>query len=240
MADSADANETIWKSPENVAAWVSDAPAREARRVEHRRTLAELLPFAAEEEFTFLDLGAGTGAASRAILDYYPNSSAILADYSPQMIGEGERILQSFAGRYRYVEFDLSSSIWPQAIPDQLDAVVSSMCVHHLPDQRKQSLFAEILDHLQPGRWYFNYDPVTTADPEVEAVWQRVNERNDPDAQRRRLHPTPAEHARHENHVRYMIPLEPQLAYLRAVGFRGVEVYWRYLDNVIYGGFRPA
>jgi hypothetical protein len=37
------------------------------------------------------------------------------------------------------------------------------MCVHHLPDERKHCLFAEIFDHLVPGGWYLNYDPVSTA-----------------------------------------------------------------------------
>jgi hypothetical protein len=37
-----------------------------------------------------------------------------------------------------------------------------------------------------------------------------------------------------------MIPLDPQVAYLRAAGFEGVDVYWKELDFVIYGGRRPA
>ena len=60
--------------------------------------------------------------------------------------------MRRFAGRYRYVEFDMSAGgEWPAAIPVALDAVVTSMCVHHLPDQRKQGLFAEIYDHLAPA-----------------------------------------------------------------------------------------
>ena len=51
---------------------------------------------------------------------------------------------------------------------------------------------------------------------------------------------TPQEQARHENHVRYMMPLEPQLNYLRAAGFEGVDAYWKQLENVIYGGRRPV
>jgi hypothetical protein len=36
-----------------------------------------------------------------------------------------------------------------------------------------------------------------------------------------------------------MIPLSPQLGYLRDAGFQGVDVYWKNLENVIYGGRRP-
>ena len=38
----------------------------------------------------------------------------------------------------------------------------------------------------------------------------------------------------------YMIPLDPQVAYLRTAGFEGVDVSWKELDFVIYGGRRPA
>jgi hypothetical protein len=67
-----------------------------------------------------------------------------------------------------------------------------------------------------------------------------VNDIADPEMAHKRLHRTPQEQARFENHVQYMIPLSPQLDYLRAAGFQGVDVYWKHLENVIYGGCRPA
>jgi hypothetical protein len=45
----------------------AEAEAQERKRVVHRRFMASLLPFGEQDEFTFLDLGAGTGAASRTI-----------------------------------------------------------------------------------------------------------------------------------------------------------------------------
>jgi hypothetical protein len=36
-----------------------------------------------------------------------------------------------------------------------------------------------------------------------------------------------------------MIPLQPQLEWLRAAGFVDVDVYWKRLDWVIYGGHTP-
>jgi SAM-dependent methyltransferase len=237
----ADPNAAIWQSAEAVEAWAAEAGRQERNRVTHRRFMAVLLPFGDQEAFTFLDLGAGTGAAARTILDLYPRSTAILADFSAEMMRAGEREMQRFAGRYRYVEFDMSAGGgWPEAIPGALDAVVTSMCVHHLPDERKQGLFAEIFDHLAPGGWYLNYDPVRAEDPVVEATWARVNDHDDPEAAARRSHRTPVDQARWDNHVRYIIPLGPQLGYLRSAGFDGIDVYWKQLDNVIYGGRRPA
>jgi tRNA (cmo5U34)-methyltransferase len=233
-------NAAIWQSGEVVEAWAAEAEQRERSRAAQRRFMAVLLPFAEQEAFTFLDLGAGTGAASRAILGLYPRSTAILADFSSAMMDAGEGQMQPFAGRYRYVEFDMSAGRWPAAIPAAVDAVVTSMFVHHLPDERKQGLFTEIFGRLVPGGWYLNYDPVAAGDPVVKATWQRVSDHEDPEAAGKRLHRTQQQQAHYDNHARYIIPLTQQLGYLQAAGFRGIDVYWKQLENVIYGGYRPS
>jgi len=235
-----DTNAAIWQSPEIIRNWAAEAERQEPKRAAHRRLMALLLPFGEQEAFTFLDLGAGTGAASRAILAHHPASTAILADFSAEMMRAGERDMRPFAGRYRHVEFDMLAGEWPETIPAALDAVVTSMCVHHLPDERKQGLFAEIFERLVPGGWYLNYDPVRAEDPVVEAAWERTSDLDDPETASRRRHRTPEEQARWENHVRYIIPLAQQLGYLRSAGFQGIDVYWKQLDNVIYGGRRPV
>jgi SAM-dependent methyltransferase len=239
MDNSTDTNAVIWHSEEMVQRWVKEATVQERNRAEQRRLMADLLPFDADQEFTFLDLGAGTGAASRAILERHPRATAILADFSAQMVAAGESQMLPYAGRYRTVEFDMTTGEWPTAIPAHLDAIVTSMCVHHLTDERKQGLFREIFDHLVPGGWYFNYDPVSAPDSAVEQIWQRISDREDPEAARRRQHRTPEEQARWDNHVRYIIPLDQQLDYLRSAGFVGIDIFWKKLENVIYGGYRP-
>src|SRR5438552_6065229 len=231
MAEPGDTNAAIWKSE----AVVKGFAARAEQRAEQLELVARLLPFQAGDAFTFLDLGAGTGAASSAVLTEYPNANAILAEYSTLMMAEGDKVLARFAGRYRYVEFDMNSSDWPSSLSVPLDAVISALSIHHLPDARKRSIFREIFERLKPGSWYINYDPVRAPDSSVEAIWERVNDRYDPDGPWKRAHRTAQELARHENHVRYMIPLEPQLSWLREAGFQNIDVFWKRLDWVIYG-----
>jgi SAM-dependent methyltransferase len=201
--------------------------------------MAYLLPFDLNDVFTVLDLGAGTGAAARTILDRYPRSRAILTDFSPQMMGEAATLLQPYGDRFDYVEFDMAKGDWPAAIPPVVDAVVTSLCMHHLTDDRKRGMFHEIFERVAPGGWYFNFDPISTDDADVEEMWQRATDRLDPESAQKRLHRTPDEQTRFENHVRYIIPLDRQLEFLRAAGFTAIDVYVKQLDYVIYGGKKP-
>jgi hypothetical protein len=59
------------------------------------------------------------------------------------------------------------------------------------------------------------------------------------EAAHRREHRTPGEQARWENHVRFIIPLDRQLAFLHSARFAGIDIFWKKLENVIYGGYRP-
>jgi tRNA (cmo5U34)-methyltransferase len=236
VTDPVDTNAQIWKSEQMARTFAAQSVERERERRDQLILLARLLPFAPSDAFVFLDLGAGTGAASRAVLNEYPRATALLGEYSPQMTAEGERQMADYAGRYRYVEFDMLSGEWPTAVGASLDAIVSTLSIHHLPDARKRTIFAEIYAHLRPGGWYLNFDPIRAPDVALEAVWERVNDRYDPEAPYKRTHRTPEEQARYENHVRYMIPLEPQLAWLREAGFVTTDVFWKRLDWVIYGG----
>src|SRR4051812_16261897 len=117
MTDPADpdTNAAVWKSDEAVKRFAAQSAQRERERADQLTLVARLLPFAPDAAFTFVDLGAGMGAASRAILAEYPNATAILADYSRQMMAAGEGALQIYAGRYRYVELDMSGGEWPDA-----------------------------------------------------------------------------------------------------------------------------
>jgi len=118
-------NAAIWQSPEIIRNWAAEAERQEPKRAAQRRLMALLLPFGPQEAFTFLDVGAGTGAASRAILAHHPGAVAVLADFSAEMMRAGERDMRPFAGRYRYVEFDMLAGEWPETIPAALDAVVT-------------------------------------------------------------------------------------------------------------------
>jgi tRNA (cmo5U34)-methyltransferase len=240
LTDPTDTNAQIWKSEEVARSFAAQSAQRERERAEQLTFVARLLPFTRNDAFTFLDLGAGTGAAARAVLNEYPRAHGILAEYSEQMANEGRKLLTEYETRYRYAEFDMLGSDWPAEIPPRVDAVVSALAIHHLPDARKQALFHEIRARLEPDGWFINYDPIRAPDDRLEQTWERVNDRYEASGPFKRANRTPEEQARYENHIRYMIPLAPQLAWLADAGFVDIDVFWKRLDWVIYGGRNPG
>ena len=115
-----DQNAAIWKSVEGVGDYVAGQQTRETKRRAQWRLMGELLPYADDAAFTVLDIGAGTGPAARAVLDLFPRSNAILADFSSQMMDEALGVMELYAARYTYVEFDMTSSNWPPFISRRL------------------------------------------------------------------------------------------------------------------------
>jgi tRNA (cmo5U34)-methyltransferase len=234
-----DENE-IWRSDDAVATWLVAAEERERGRRPQRRLMAELLPFGDDDPFVFVDLGAGAGAAARAVLDRYPRASAVLADFSPQLAAAAERALAPYRGRFVSAHFDLAAGPWPASIPDPVDAVITSMALHHLPEARRGPLVAEVFARLAPGGWFLDFDLVAADDPSVDEAWRRTADRleHDPDPEVR--HPAPPAHQRHEWGALQVGPLADQLSMLREAGFAAVDTYWKQLDAVIIGGRRPA
>lgn len=84
MDEPTDRSADIWHSEEFIQRWI-DKTDNGARSPESQfRLMGELLPFDSHESFTFMDLGAGTGAAARGILDQYPlNRPGVSGDSNP-------------------------------------------------------------------------------------------------------------------------------------------------------------
>ena len=59
MPDTEDTNAAVWKSDIGVSFWKSRGSDRASQDAERRTLMAELLPFAVDEPFTFVDLQGG-------------------------------------------------------------------------------------------------------------------------------------------------------------------------------------
>ena len=87
-------------------------PEREARFTAMFDPLAELLP----TSFVVLDLACGLGSISQRLLARFPDAQAIAVDIDPVMLAIGRGALGTVDDRLRWIEADLASPDWLQAL----------------------------------------------------------------------------------------------------------------------------
>lgn len=196
--------------------------------------LVAALPFPARRAVEVLDLGCGTGAIGRLVLDRWPRACVTCVDISGRMLAVAHgRIGDSACARFHEADFGR----W--AIPGRYDAVLSSLAIHHLPDDgAKRALFRRVRRALRPGGAFWNADVVRGSSAGIDraalAAWVSFMRRAIPEREiRGRWLPT---HRREDRPA----PLLDQLAWLKRAGFESVDVLWKYYGFAVYGGRLPA
>ena len=92
----------------------------------------------------------------------------------------------------------------------EADVVVSGLAIHHLDDERKRSLYAEVATALRTGGVFANLDVVASATDARHAAFLAAIDRPADDPEDR------------------LAPVDDQLAWLRAAGLVEVDCLWRW------------
>jgi tRNA (cmo5U34)-methyltransferase len=107
-----------------------------------------------------LDLGAGTGETSRALLEHHPTASLVLLDENPGMLAAAMNVL----GDERIEQTVVGDLLGP--LPDgPFDLIVSALAIHHLEGAAKRELFVRIRALLHEGGRFVMADLVVPEDP---------------------------------------------------------------------------
>jgi tRNA (cmo5U34)-methyltransferase len=110
----------------------------------------------------FLDIGAGTGNLTRAILEKIDSVHATLIDFSANMLTEVPNILSQFKGRYDIVVADFMEEEFPE---NTYSAVVSSYAIHHCRgEQQYLALYKKIRSSLKGTGIFVCCDVVSGSD----------------------------------------------------------------------------
>ena len=108
-----------------------------------------------------LDLGAGTGALSAAILRQEAIGTIELVDVDAEMLDQARARLERFGSRARFRERSFLDPL------PACDAVAASLALHHIPEMEdKGALYRRIHASLRPGGVFVNADAVMPSDPE--------------------------------------------------------------------------
>lgn len=219
------------------------------RRDEIAAAVCALIP-GEPGDFMAVDLGAGEGWLSAAILRHHLRARVLGLDGSPEMRRSAEEALAPYGERFRVADFSLEGRDWLDDLPNRVRAFVSSLVIHHLDARGKQRLFTDLYRQLEPGGALLVMDlvePVSEIQRQHYArAWEGIVRRQSHEmlhgqAGYQRFvatewnlydHPDPD--------VDKPSPLPDQLDWLEQAGFTGVDVFWLVAGHAVYGGYKPS
>jgi ubiquinone/menaquinone biosynthesis C-methylase UbiE len=162
-----------WDSHEYVSGWAEKQDRQESDRAEQFRLLAQAIPYDKTLAIKILDVGAGYGALTRFLLNYFPNSTAVCQDGSGEMIALGRERMADLTGRFDYVLGDFSRHGWSQLITGPFEAVVSSIAIHNVGSPNIiRGIYEDIFPLVKNGGCFLNYD-LTFVPLEDQLKWLR-------------------------------------------------------------------
>lgn len=218
-------------------------------RAEQIAALLMLLPFGAQDSFRVAELASGEGILAYAILRAFPNATLLALDYSEAMRETTANRLKPFASRFLVEAFDMHQHDWYPLI-DGANAVLSSLCVHHLDGAEKQGLFRAVRERIAEPGAFLIADLVQGQRPEANALYGATL---DAAAKRQSIERTGTVGLYKRlfigekwNYYFYPDPLDKpsplfdQLRWLGSAGFTGVDCFWMQAGHAIYGGYVGA
>ncbi len=216
-------------------------------RQELMATLVAAVPFAAEEPVKILELGSGDGRLAEALLTVFPRATLTALDGSESMRRETAARLAPFGDRARVAAFEVAALDWWDRMFG-VDLIVSSLCLHHLNDAKKQYLYKAAAERLSVRGVLLIADLI---DPQHPALRRLAADQWDAQAkaQADRL-ASPALFQRfidaRWNHFRFPdaddqpSALFHHLVWLRHAGFPSVDCCWLNAGHAVFGGFKQV
>lgn len=235
-----------WKQDDVVAGYLSERSHFIPDRPRQLEVLLRVVRSNDRHPTRILDLGAGDGILLECYLDAFPEATGVAVDFSPVMLEKARQRLCRFGARVTVAEGDLGSPDWLAKVDSPIDVVVSGLAIHHLTDDRKRALYREIFGLLGPRGVFLNCEHVASRgrwgqgiydDAVSEHLWRRRQEQGEAVS----FEAVRAEYLTRPDRADNILTLvEDQCGWLREIGFRDVDCFWKYFELAIFGGRRAT
>jgi len=195
-------------------------------------SLISSIPFENSRAIKVLDIGCGTGNISKAVKERYPHAHIICFDLAESMI----EMTRYKLSKYDNIEYHVAD-VREFEFENDYDVVISSLVLHHLEtDEEKLSIYSRIYNSLKAGGVFYNADTVLGSNEYLNKVnmshWKKFM-----------LKTTPLSEIEEKWIPRYYeedhpAPLLDHVDWLREIGFKDVDVTWKYVQGAVYGGYK--
>jgi tRNA (cmo5U34)-methyltransferase len=202
-----------WQDQEHVAHYRDQLVERVPHLAEGDAVLVELLPSRLRR---VLDVGCGDGRLIGLVREGREGVDAVGIDFSQPMLAAAR---ERFEGQAWFIEHNLT-----EPLPElgMFDTIVSGFAIHHLPDERKRSLYAELFDLLEPGGVFLNLEHVASSTPVLNAEFLA------------------ALGIEEDDESNQLVMVETQAEWLREIGFTDVDCLWKWRELALLHGRKPT
>jgi len=192
--------------------------------------LVSSIPFKNTDSINIIDLGCGTGYVSMNLKERFPNSKLTCLDFAENMIAQAKIRMK----KYKDVTFYLED-IRKFEFDKKYDAVVSSLALHHLETNKdKIKFYKKIFDALEPEGVFYNSDIILGSNEALHRLylnkWKEFMAKSLPGDE---IEDTWM--AKHHKEDRPEVLLD-QIYWLKDIGFKQIDIIWKYYNFAVYGG----
>lgn len=228
-----------WENRAFIESWDTESARERSIREMQLKTVVFMIPHPRERPIRVLDVGAGFGPLAGAILEDRANATAVCLDGSKEMISMGRERNVKFGSRIEFVRGPIDTQKWSRALSGSFDAIVSARALHHLTHEERLRFFRDAAGLLNAGGCFINADSLLAPSETLRAQYRKARQRwlGEPSGEKTAGEIQPSR-ARLPHGAHYNGLMEDELGRLRAAGFRDVDVFWKFTNYAVYGGFR--
>lgn len=180
-----------------------------------------------------LDLGAGTGLLTAALVEALPGAEVVLLDEAEGMLAQArDRLAARTDGTLDVIVGDLLRDL-----PDgPFDVIASALAIHHLDPADQARTYAAACERLAPGGAFINAEQLHA--PRARWLEDHYVERELVHARAGGFTPEAEEQAWLRWSVDRHVDLETQLRWLHEAGFDVVDCVFKSWRFAVVGGWR--
>ncbi len=188
-----------------------------------------------------MDLGCGDGILGRTVKTEFPGAQMYFIDFSEPMLDAAKNKIQ-VDDSINFIKSDFSSSNWKTQFSEKFDLIISGFSIHHQPNERKKTLYREIYELLNPRGIFLNLEHVASATEEVEKIFDdyfidhlySFHNNNGQSTEREAI--ADEFYNRPDKAENILAPVDVQCEWLRDIGYRDVDCFFKTFELALFGG----
>ncbi len=192
--------------------------------------LISAIPFKKDDPIKVIDLGCGTGTITHLLKVRFPNAQVTCLDLAPNML-EMAKIKLTHYNNINYITGDF----YHLKFTEKYDVILSSLAIHHLDsDEDKKEFYKKIYHSLNSEGLFINADVVLGSNNYLQELYlDKWREFLKESFSNEMIEEKWIATAEKEDNPSKLID---QLEWLDEIGFKDVDVIWKYYGGAVYGG----